>query len=127
MGKRNDIGLFSSLPICFPFKNCHYMCWSKFSIMYLWPGPSAHHVLREKEEEERSTSYNRNFLVDISSICFCLGPIVRQFSFIFIVLEMSSLSGEDTQNMPTVRSYNLKTHKSGMRGTFQNKTSQQRR
>ena len=37
------------------------------------------------------------------------------------------MSGEDTQNMPTVRSYNLKTHKSGIRGTFQNKTSQQRR
>ena len=66
-------------------------------------------------------------ILGISSICFCLGPIVRQFSFIFIVLEMSSLSGKDTQNMPTVRSYNLKTHKSGMRGTFQNKTSQQRR
>lgn len=66
-------------------------------------------------------------ILGISSICFCLGPIVRQFSFIFIVLEMSSLSGEDTQNMPTVRSYNLKTHKSGMRGTFQNKTSHQRR
>ena len=111
----------------FPFKNCHYLCCSKFILLYLLPGPSARHVLRAKEEEEACPNVLPTEILGISSICFCLGPIVRQFSFIFIVLEMSSLSGEDTQNMPTVRSYNLKTHKSGIRGTFQNKTSQQRR